>query len=132
MKKNAIWFSRHPATPSQLAEITDWGFALVAEEDGLMLGSKAIQDDADLCVVMGSLGALIRSRNIEAVFGVFSVPMQYAIACATEDLAGYASETGADIPYVPCFGAWNVQRSVEGQKPTFEHKTFLRVGMLRA
>jgi hypothetical protein len=30
----------------------------------------------------------------------------------------------------PCFAAWNVMRSIEGQKPTFEHRQWLGIGRL--
>jgi hypothetical protein len=35
-----------------------------------------------------------------------------------------------DESAIPFFGSWNAQRSVVGEKPTFEHKCWLCVGRL--
>jgi hypothetical protein len=115
--KKAIWFSHHDATREQVAEITTRGYELARESEGKSLGSMAINDESDLHVVMCSL----RFLKPDAVFGVFSAPVQAAISVAGQT---------TDDREVPCFAAWNVNRSPEGEKPQFEHRKFVRVGTL--
>ena len=115
----AIWFSRHRPTATQLAEIEEKGFSLVALEEGMRLGAVDLADDATLEITFAQLEALAADNKADAVFGVFPAPIQERLAGDTFGGVG-----------APCYASWNVQRSVEGGKPTFEHKRFCRVGLL--
>jgi len=116
---NAIWFSRHRPTASQLAEINDMGFSLVALDEGLRLGAVNLADDAMLENTLAQLAALAADNKADAVFGVFPAPIQERLVSGTAIGVG-----------TPCCASWNVQRAVEGGKPTFEHKRFCAVGLL--
>lgn len=116
---NAIWFSRHRPAASQLAEIDEMGFDLVALDEGLRLGAVNLADDTVLETTIAELGALTRDNKADAVFGVFPAPIQERLV--NEAITGIGT---------PCYASWNVQRSIEGGKPTFEHKRFCGVGLL--
>lgn len=116
----ALWFSRHPMTQTQMEEVYGMGYEIVCLEEGLELGSKNLMDDDDVNAVLSALLNLIVKHRINAVFGVFTAPVQ-------EYMFGSSHNTADSIP---CYAAWNVQRPVDGGKPMFEHKRFCQVGLL--
>jgi hypothetical protein len=69
---------------------------------------------------------LASEHEAEAVFGVFAAPVQECLHRTAND-AVVAGEWGRVLT---CYAAWNVQRSVDGGKPTFEHRRFCCVGAL--
>lgn len=115
--KNAIWFSRHQPTESQLAEISAMGYTLVALPLGIELGSENIESIGHANRLVCELVALCYDNNATAVFGVFATPMLGIMYARTSES-------------IPCFAAFNVSRSIEGQKPTFEHKQWIQIGNL--
>jgi len=123
----ALWISRHEATEEQLAEISRVGNTLGALEEGKLLGSRNLATEEDVEKFMLDLHALIRQEEAEAVYGVFAAPIHREIAKETSEIYERRGN-GWNDDTVACFSAWNVQRSVEGQKPTFEHKRFVWVG----
>jgi hypothetical protein len=126
MKKSALWFSRHAPTSAQVAEIAAMGCEIAALDDGLRLGAMTIADDGDLNAVLTALLGLAAKHQAAAVFGVFSAPVQECLHRTAED----AVQRGEWGKALPCYAAWNVQRSAEGGKPTFEHRRFCCVGAL--
>ena len=126
--KKAIWFSRHKATPEQIEEIANSDYTLVSSIKPIELAMRNLTTDDEVLDVVNKLKTIIRQQNIQAVFGVFPVPM---IPYLIDKL-----ESGHNSIYVQsdlgatCYSAWNVMRSVEGEKPTFRHKKFVRVGYL--
>lgn len=123
----ALWISRHEATIAQLVQLSAREVTLVAEVEGKELGSRNLATDEDVETFMTDLHALIRQEKAEEVYGVFAVPVQHKLVQETMEIC---ERTGAgwEDPIVSCFSAWNIQRTVEGQKPTFEHKRFIWVG----
>lgn len=117
--KNAIWFSRHQPTETQLAEISALGYNLVAIKAGLELGSENIESIGHANRLICELIALSHDFEAVAVFGVFATPI----------LALMYSRSKANDT-IPCFAAFNISRSVEGSKPSFEHKQWLQIGAL--
>ena len=117
--KNAIWFSRHQPTESQLAEINAMGHALVALNLGIELGSENIESIGHANRLVCELVALCHDNDAIAVFGVFPTPM----------LGLMYARSGANV-HIPCFAAFNISRSIEGQKPSFEHKQWIQIGAL--
>ncbi len=115
---NAIWFSRHQPTESQLAEISQLGYTLVALPLGIELGSENIESIGHANRLVYELVALCHDNDATAVFGVFPTPMLGIMYARTNTCA------------IPCFAAFNISRSVEGQKPTFEHKQWIQIGTL--
>ena len=118
--KNALWFSRHQPTEAQLAEISALGYNLVAIKAGLELGSENIESIGHANRIICEMVALSHDFDAVAIFGVFPIPV----------LSLMQSHHRFDDHPIPCFAAWNISRSVEGQKPTFEHKQWLQIGAL--
>jgi len=123
----ALWVSRHEATQEQLKELAATGDMLVALEEGKELGSRNLAADEDVEAFMTTLHALIRREGVEAVYGVFAVPVQHKLVQETMEICA-RTEAGWEDPTADCFSAWNIQRTGEGQKSTFEHKRFIWVG----
>lgn len=114
--KTAIWLSRHVPTPEQLEEITSMQYVLIIDE-GRVLGAMELVEDADVKKLISELQNLVRKVRAEAIFGVWSTPV-------LEVLNNMKNESNL----IPCYGAWNVLRSVEGEKPTFKHKKWCCIG----
>jgi len=122
---NALWFSRHQPTAAQVAEIEARGYTLVAIEEGMRLGAIPINSTEQVQLVWQDLVALARAGySAHAVFGVFPVPL-----AATWLKAGTVQACDGLQP-IPTYGAWNVQRSTEGGRPTFCHKEWMHVGFM--
>ena len=124
--KNALWFSRHAPIAAQLAEIAAMGFEIVAQEDGITLGFMNLSNDGDVHSVLSALLDLADEHKAAACFGVFAAPVQECLNHTADDSV-QAGEWGKALP---CYAAWNVQRSQDGGKPTFEHRRFCCVGAL--
>ena len=114
-----IWFSRHASTPAQQEEMK----RICPESEGeLWLSSAAnvnLQTDKDVEKVWKEIRYAVKDNQVDwlnraYVFGVFPAPIQELISDGLLDSSFYAS--------------WNIQRSVEGKPPTFEHKKFCLVG----
>jgi hypothetical protein len=128
MAIRALWFSRHQPTTAQLAEIG---------EQPVLLGEAAsvnINDDEALAGVIASLEGAI--RNIESrrvrLYGVFPAPVLEWIARKADTFSYTCGREDAypDGKIVEVYTAWNVQRSKEGEKPTFEHARFCFAGRI--
>ena len=124
--KKAIWFSRHAPSAAQLAEVAAMGFEIAAQEDGLRLGAMNLTDDGDLNAVLSAVLGLAAEHGAEACFGVFAAPVQECLHRTAND----AVQAGEWPKALTCYAAWNVQRSADGGKPTFEHRRFCCVGAL--
>lgn len=121
----AVWFSRHAPTAGQLADLNQGGVTLVGVEEGMRLGSANLADADDVQSVVLGLFDLAKKHGASAVYGVFAAPVQSEV---------YVSDRcNQDAKQkLFCYASWNVSRSVDGGKPTFEHKEFVLVGVLRA
>jgi hypothetical protein len=126
-KKNVLWFSRHHPTPAQLAECEQRGWNLVALDEGMAIGAMNIMDDGDVFGVGNVLLGLAKEHNASAIIGVWTAPMQEALARTAQDAVQRGEWSG-----VECYAAWNVTRPAEGGKPVFEHRRFCAVGRLSA
>ncbi len=107
-----LWFSRHNPSPEQLATAE-----LIISDEVTKLASLNINTCAELDYVMAELRQLLWSSGVEYLYGVFPVPVQSRF-----DHFGQG--------FIKCFGAWNVNRAAEGQKPCFEHKDWCLVGYI--
>lgn len=108
MKKKAIWFSRHQPTAAQLTEISVLGYEITDMEESMKIAAKSINTAEELDDIVTYLGLL--SETHSAIFGVIPVPIRGELYRVC----------------IPVYESWNIQRSVEGQKPTFEHKQFVK------
>lgn len=128
----AIWFSRHAPTEAQIEDAACMGYDLTITQEGTSLGSMDLRENGDvLACVSGLLGHCAEIGAV-AIFGVFAAPILAQIARTSEDIRvrGECVEPIGGNGDYPCFAAWNIMRSVEGQKPTFEHRQWLGIGRL--
>ncbi len=107
-KQTAIWFSRHQPTAEQVSDAEWFGYEITGISEGILAGSKNMADNPDVW-------AAIEFCRGKTVFGVFPSPLRAAWFAAPSQSPASA------------FEAWNVSRSVEGGKTTFEHKNWVRV-----
>jgi len=130
--KKAIWFSRHQPTGAQVEDAARMGYDLIVTAEGTTLGSMDLRDDGDvLACVSGLLGHCAETGAV-AIFGVFAAPILAQLARTSEDIrvrGKFVEPDGGKGDY-PCYAAWNVRRSVEGEKPTFLHRQWLGIGRL--
>jgi hypothetical protein len=125
--KKAIWFSRHRPTPEQIEDAARMGYALITTPEGVALGAMDLQDKGDVFACATALLGHCQEQGATAIFGVFAAPILAQIARTSEDIRQRGEINERDIP---CFAAWNVQRSQEGGKPSFHHKQWLGIGRL--
>lgn len=111
----ALWFSRHPMTGEQRQEISD-RFGDPAIIDAADLAARNINSAGDLREVVSGVESLVRAHNVGAIFGVLAAPV------AAEAFQSEGDES------VALFAAWNVNRTPDGERPTFRHAGFVRVG----
>lgn len=121
-KGKAAWFSRHEPTPAQIDEAAAYGYDIVAIEEGITLGSVSINDADTLELVMDSIKGLLIMEDATAIFGVFPVPVLAYMR---------RTQLGNDGAIVNCYSSWNVSRTPEGGRPTFEHKEWCLIGAMR-
>ena len=128
----AIWFSRHQPTPEQIEDAKRLGFDLAVIPEGMVLGAMSLNDDGDTRAVVTALLGICSKTDAKAIFGVFPTPILCQIHRTAQDAVqrGQNTPQGEGIGDVPCFASWNVQRSQEGGKPTFQHKAWLPIGHL--
>jgi hypothetical protein len=125
--KKAIWFSRHQPTAGQIEDAARMGYALEVTPEGTTLGAMDLRDNGDVLACVSGLLGHCAAQGATAIFGVFAAPILAQIARTSEDVRQRGEITEGDIP---CFAAWNVMRSQEGGKPTFEHKQWLGIGRI--
>jgi len=154
MKDCILWYSRHEATASQMADMSRAGHdgaPVVHLEEEASRPILSVSDARETLDMLAQSGAC-------AIFGVFPPILQAGITAdrATETLldnnGGY-SPHGMFERAIPVFGSWNVKRAQLGDtKPqaieatagscatialsecipvlVFEHRLFVRVGSL--
>jgi hypothetical protein len=112
--RNAIWFSRHQTTAEQIADAESIGFSISGVARGMELGAISLTSVQDVEYVNNELHNLCHDCRAIAIFGVIPVPLRaYWLA--------HRKSCPARV-----WEAWNVQRTVEGGKPTFAHKGWER------
>ncbi len=138
MYKNAVWFSRHEPTVEQIKDAARMGYIIVGVVAGRELGAFNMTMGEDINCVLRSIRGLIEFNKAMAVFGVPSTPILNVMAIEMEtEMTAEDVENGRQDAHegyfkrtVPFYAAWNVQRSVEGGKPTFEHNGWFQVGRI--
>ena len=130
--KKALWFSRHQITQSQIEDAAKLGFSIVVSHKGMTLGAMDIKDSSDLKDCVKELVAHCSEVGAEAIFGVFPPPILGLIAITMTDIieTGMQLETPNARGDFPCYASWNILRAKEGERPTFEHKEWVYIGML--
>jgi hypothetical protein len=125
--KKAIWFGRHNPTPAQYEDAARLGYVFLVTPQATALGSMTLQDNIDVLACINGLLGHVFDYEADAIFGVFAVPILAQIARTFDDIRQRGEVAPGDVP---CFAAWNVQRSQEGDKPTFKHRQWLNIGWL--
>lgn len=112
----AVWFSRHSMTAEQAEEIAAAGYeihndAKIAEFAGMNLAS-----DEEVMEIIKYMMLLRDRYAVNRFYGVFPPALRSSLLAWTGMFGGNTLEL---------WEAWNVQRSPDGGKPTFEHKKFV-------
>jgi hypothetical protein len=124
--RKIVWFSRHEITASQIREARK----IVRNEDAeinwmKVEGETSIEDDVTATAVTAEILDKAERLGGGYVFGVFPPPILNRIA----HIVGMAIDRGDHRKdCVAFYTPWNVARTPEGGKPTFEHKCFLWIG----
>lgn len=128
----AIWLSRHAPTADQIADAKRLGYDIVALAEGQRLGALDLREEGDVKALVSAVLGLCAEHGARAIFGVVAAPLAAQLHRSAND-AVHRGEWAQAVPEtgdVPVFAAWNVQRTVEGGKPTFLHRCWLPVGYL--
>lgn len=88
------------------------GFELKSVEIGISFGLKSLETPQNVWECDEGLNALRVATGAVACFGTFPAPLR-----------AFWVHNGT---FVPCYEAWNIQRSIDGGKPTFTHKEWVR------
>lgn len=126
----AIWFSRHEPTEVQIRQIRNMGHELIRVPYVEEMAGLNLSTWEQVSFIIHAINALCDIKNIEAIFGVFPAPLQNRITGDAVEEWKEQWENGEERLLVSCYTAWNIMRSVEGGKPTFEHKTWVWSGCL--
>lgn len=103
------------------------GYAITVTPEGTSLGSMDLRDNGDVLACVSGLLGHCSDIGAVAIFGVFAAPILAQIARTSEDIRQRGECVTGDVP---CFAAWNIMRSQEGGKPTFEHRQWLGIGRI--
>ena len=112
----AVWFSRHAMTEAQSAEIAAAGYEVVKDSKFTEFAGHNMTSDEEVMEVIMYM-QLIRDRGgVTRIYGVFPPIIRAALLTWREKFGGAPVEL---------WEAWNIQRSPDGGKPSFEHKKFV-------
>lgn len=115
MKSKAIWFSRHDITDDQAAEIAAAGYEVITDGNLKGFAVKNMTSDEEVMEIVMYM-MLLRNGGIRRFYGVFPPALRALLLKLKEKLGGGPIEL---------WESWNIQRSPDGGKPTFEHKKFV-------
>lgn len=110
-----IWFSRHEITAEQAAEIAAAGYEIVEDAFIAKLAKVNMTSDEEVMETIRYM-MLLRNSGVQRFYGVFAPALRSALLAWTGMFGGNAIEL---------WEAWNVQRTPDGGKPSFEHKKFV-------
>lgn len=129
--RRALWFSRHNPTNEQLNDAQLKGYEIIVNSMGLALGKMDLKCNNDIITCIEGLVEEAIKNDCTSFFGVFPTPILMQIARTSDDILFYGPSLSSGKYWdYPCFAAWNIMRSNEGEKPTFDHKEWIRIGHL--
>lgn len=111
----AIWFSRHEMTAEQAAEIAAAGYEVVKDSKFTEFAGHNMTSDEEVMETIKYM-MLLRNSGVQRFYGVFPPVLRAKLLAWTGTFGGNTLEL---------WEAWNVQRSPNGGKPSFEHKKFV-------
>lgn len=111
----AVWFSRHALTEAQAEEIAAAGYEVIEDAKVSALAIRNMTSDEEVMETIMYMQQLLRS-GIQRFYGVFPPAIRSALLAWTGMFGGNTLEL---------WESWNIQRTPDGGKPTFEHKKFV-------
>ena len=111
-----IWFSRHDMTEAQAAEIAAAGYEVYKDAFVAKMATANMTSDEEVMEVITYIYLLRDRAGIRRFYGVFPPVLRSALLTWREKFGGLPIEL---------WEAWNIQRSPDGGKPSFEHKKFV-------
>lgn len=111
----AIWFSRHALTEEQAEEIAAAGYEVISDAKVSEMAKQNITSEEEVMNIVDSFMEL-RNHGVNRIYGVFPPALRSALLAWTGMFGGNTVEL---------WEAWNITRSPDGGKPTFEHKKFV-------
>lgn len=111
-----IWFSRHAMTEAQAAEIAAAGYQVIEDAKVSTMAMANMTSDEEVRETIMYMMLLRDRYAVNRFYGVFPPAIRSALLAWTGMFSGNTIEL---------WEAWNVQRTPEGGKPTFEHKKFV-------
>lgn len=112
----AVWFSRHAITESQSAEIAAAGYEIFHDDKVSEMATANMTSDEEVMEIIMYMMLLRDRYAVNRFYGVFPPALRSALLAWTGMFGGNTIEL---------WESWNVQRSPDGGKPTFEHKKFV-------
>lgn len=112
----AVWFSRHSITKEQAAEIAAAGYELIDDAKASDMAKQNITSEDDVHNIIIRFQLLRDIYGVGRFYGVFPPVLRSA-------LLAWRGEFGGNP--VELWEAWNIQRTPDGGKATFEHKKFV-------
>lgn len=110
-----IWFSRHALTEAQAEEIAAAGYEIIEDSFASAMARKNLASDEEVTEVIKYM-QLLKNSGVQRFYGVFPAVLRSALLAWTGMFSGNTIEL---------WEAWNIQRTPDGGKPTFEHKKFV-------
>lgn len=110
-----IWFSRHSMTEAQAEEIASAGYEIVEDVKTAEMAKQNLASDEEVMDVIKYM-QLLKNSGVQRFYGVFPAVLRSALMAWSGMFGGNTLEL---------WESWNVQRSPDGGKPTFEHKKFV-------
>ena len=110
-----VIFTRHELTPKQKVCIRD---IVIDCSD---LAKLDINNTGDAIDIIKSIRERVKGYDTVSIYGVIPVPLR-------EVLHMDYNRFKSDCTVVYIYEAWNIQRSIEGQKPSFEFKEWCMTG----
>lgn len=111
----ACWFSRHSMTKEQAEEIAAAGYEVVKDCKLTELAGINMTSDEEVREAINYM-MLLRNSGVHRFYGVFPPALRSALMAWTGMFSGSTLEL---------WESWNIQRSPDGGKPSFEHKKFV-------
>ena len=111
-----VWFSRHDMTESQAAEIAAAGYEVVKDCKLTELAGMNMTSDEEVREAIMYMMLLRDRYAVNRFYGVFPPALRSALIAWTGMFSGNTIEL---------WESWNIQRTPDGGKPTFEHKKFV-------
>lgn len=112
----AVWFSRHSMTEAQAAEIAAAGYEIHKDDFVSRMATANMTSDEEVMEVIMYMMLLRDRYAVNRFYGVFPPALRSALLAWTGKFGGNTVEL---------WESWNVQRSPDGGKPSFEHKKFV-------